>query len=75
MTAKTVATAPADAPVASKLEALLNLQRIDSQLDEIRRVRGDLPEEVRDLEDEIAGYEVRVSRAVPAAPERGAAPV
>jgi predicted nucleic acid-binding Zn-ribbon protein len=62
MTAKTVATAPADAPVASKLEALLNLQRIDSQLNEIRRVRGDLPEEVRDLEDEIAGYEVRVSK-------------
>ncbi|SHL98207.1 zinc ribbon domain-containing protein [Hymenobacter psychrotolerans] len=62
MTAKTVATAPADAPVASKLESLLNLQRIDSQLDEIRRVRGDLPEEVRDLEDEIAGYEVRVSK-------------
>ncbi|TGE24184.1 hypothetical protein E5K00_02935 [Hymenobacter aquaticus] len=48
--------------VASKLEALLNLQRLDSQLDEIRRVRGDLPEEVRDLEDEIAGYEVRVSK-------------
>ncbi|WP_400190757.1 zinc ribbon domain-containing protein [Hymenobacter sp. B81] len=48
--------------VASKLEALLNLQRIDSQLDEIRRVRGDLPEEVRDLEDEIVGYEVRVSK-------------
>jgi len=48
--------------VASKLEALLNLQRIDSQLDEIRRVRGDLPEEVQDLEDEIAGYEVRVSK-------------
>ncbi|MBO0357838.1 hypothetical protein J0X19_07760 [Hymenobacter sp. BT186] len=62
MTSKPVATAPADAPVASKLEALLNLQRIDSQLDEIRRVRGDLPEEVRDLEDEIAGYEVRVSK-------------
>ncbi|GAA4385679.1 zinc ribbon domain-containing protein [Hymenobacter koreensis] len=48
--------------VASKLEALLNLQQLDSQLDEIRRVRGDLPEEVRDLEDEIAGYEVRVSK-------------
>ncbi|KAA9325909.1 hypothetical protein F0P96_19285 [Hymenobacter busanensis] len=48
--------------VASKLEALLNLQQIDSQLDEIRRVRGDLPEEVRDLEDEIAGYEVRVKK-------------
>ena len=63
MTAKTAAVAnPADAPIATKLEALLNLQRIDSQLDEIRRVRGDLPEEVRDLEDEIAGYESRVKR-------------
>ena len=62
MTSNTVATAPADVPVASKLEALLNLQRIDSQLDEIRRVRGDLPEEVQDLEDEIAGYEVRVKK-------------
>jgi predicted nucleic acid-binding Zn-ribbon protein len=48
--------------VASKLESLLNLQNIDSQLDEIKRVRGDLPEEVRDLEDEIEGYETRVSR-------------
>ena len=62
MTAKTVAAAPADAPIASKLEALLNLQRIDSQLDEIRRVRGDLPEEVRDLEDEIEGYETRIGK-------------
>jgi uncharacterized protein len=48
--------------VASKLEALLKLQSIDSQLDEIKRVRGDLPEEVRDLEDEIAGYQVRVNK-------------
>ena len=63
MTANSAAVVnPADAPVSAKLEALLNLQRIDSQLDEIRRVRGDLPEEVRDLEDEIAGYEARVKR-------------
>jgi len=63
MTANSAAVAnPADAPISAKLEALLNLQRIDSQLDEIRRVRGDLPEEVRDLEDEIAGYEARVKR-------------
>lgn len=51
-----------ESTVASKLEALMKLQQIDSQLDEIRRVRGDLPEEVRDLEDEIAGYEVRVNK-------------
>ncbi|GAA4357930.1 C4-type zinc ribbon domain-containing protein [Hymenobacter saemangeumensis] len=62
MTAKSAAVAPADIPVAAKLEALLTLQSLDSQLDEIRRVRGDLPEEVRDLEDEIAGYEVRVKK-------------
>lgn len=55
-------TTAADVPVATKLENLLNLQRLDSQLDEIKRVRGDLPEEVRDLEDEIAGYEARVKR-------------
>lgn len=54
--------AAAEVTVASKLEALLHLQQIDSQLDEIRRVRGDLPEEVQDLEDEIAGYEVRVGK-------------
>jgi predicted nucleic acid-binding Zn-ribbon protein len=52
MTAKSAAVAHADVPVAAKLEALLTLQHLDSQLDEIRRVRGDLPEEVRDLEDE-----------------------
>jgi len=62
MTAKSAAVAPADVPVAAKLEALLTLQHLDSQLDEIRRVRGDLPEEVRDSEDEIAGYEVRVKK-------------
>ena len=62
MTAKTAAVAHADVPVAAKLEALLTLQHLDSQLDEIRRVRGDLPEEVQDLEDEIAGYEVRVKK-------------
>ena len=62
MTSNSPATAPVEVPVAAKLEALLTLQRLDSQLDEIRRVRGDLPEEVRDLEDEIAGYEVRMKK-------------
>jgi len=48
--------------VAKKLEALLKLQNIDSKLDEIRKVRGDLPVEVQDLEDEIAGYETRIGK-------------
>ncbi|MFN3405521.1 MAG: zinc ribbon domain-containing protein [Cytophagaceae bacterium] len=48
--------------VAQKLEALVKLQAIDSKLDEIKKIRGDLPEEVRDLEDELAGYETRVGK-------------
>jgi uncharacterized protein len=48
--------------VAQKLEALLKLQSIDSQLDEIRKLRGDLPDEVRDLEDEIVGFETRINK-------------
>jgi predicted nucleic acid-binding Zn-ribbon protein len=48
--------------VPQKLEALLELQRIDSQIDELLKIRGDLPEEVRDLEDELAGYETRIGK-------------
>jgi uncharacterized protein len=48
--------------VAQKLELLKNLQEIDSKLDEIITIRGALPEEVNDLEDEIAGYQTRVDK-------------
>ena len=48
--------------VAQKLDALTNLQRIDSELDEIKKVRGALPDEVADLEDEIAGYQTRIDK-------------
>ncbi|RLD82020.1 MAG: hypothetical protein DRJ15_02835 [Bacteroidetes bacterium] len=41
--------------------ALYNLQQIDSQIDKIRIVRGELPLEVQDLEDEIVGLETRVN--------------
>ncbi|MGY6520925.1 MAG: zinc ribbon domain-containing protein [Mongoliitalea sp.] len=51
-----------ESTVAQKLEALLNLQKIDSRLDSIFKVRGALPEEVQDLEDEIAGYETRLDK-------------
>jgi uncharacterized protein len=47
---------------AQKLESLFKLQQIDSKLDDIKRVRGDLPDEIRDLEDEIAGLDTRVSK-------------
>ncbi|MBP6386782.1 MAG: hypothetical protein KA313_10580 [Pseudarcicella sp.] len=48
--------------ISQKLDSLLKLQSIDSALDNIKKVRGDLPEEVRDLEDEIAGYETRIEK-------------
>ena len=46
--------------VEDKLRALYNLQLIDSRIDEIRNVRGELPLEVEDLEDGVAGLSLRV---------------
>ncbi len=51
-----------EASVAEKLRALWNLQQIDSQLDEIQILKGELPMEVSDLEDEIAGLDTRVKK-------------
>jgi len=48
--------------VEEKLRALYNLQLIDSRIDEIRNVRGELPLEVEDLEDEVAGLSLRVEK-------------
>jgi predicted nucleic acid-binding Zn-ribbon protein len=48
--------------VAEKLDALYALQKIDSQIDKIRTVRGELPLEVQDLEDEIEGLETRINK-------------
>ena len=48
--------------IAQRLDGLLHLQKIDSELDELNKVRGDLPEEVRDLEDELAGYDTRIGK-------------
>jgi len=46
--------------IEKKLIALYSLQQIDSQIDRIRIIRGELPLEVQDLEDEIAGLETRI---------------
>jgi predicted nucleic acid-binding Zn-ribbon protein len=51
-----------ESTVSQKLDALMALQKIDSQIDELIKIRGDLPEEVRDLEDELAGYETRIGK-------------
>lgn len=47
--------------IEKKLIALYNLQQIDSQIDRIRIVRGELPLEVEDLEDEVIGLETRIT--------------
>jgi len=48
--------------IAEKLDALFELQKIDSEIDRIRTIRGELPLEVRDLEDEIGGLETRIGK-------------
>lgn len=51
-----------DVTVEEKLRALYDLQLIDSRIDEIRNVRGELPLEVEDLEDEVAGLNTRIQK-------------
>lgn len=48
--------------ITEKLHKLWNLQQIDSQLDEIKILKGELPMEVADLEDELAGLDTRIKR-------------
>jgi predicted nucleic acid-binding Zn-ribbon protein len=48
--------------VEDKLRALYDLQLIDSRIDKIRSLRGELPMEVEDLEDEVAGLKTRVDK-------------
>ena len=48
--------------IEEKLRSLYDLQLIDSRIDEIRNVRGELPLEVEDLEDDIEGLNTRLSK-------------
>ncbi|MBR1514661.1 MAG: hypothetical protein IJ622_10280 [Bacteroidales bacterium] len=52
---------PVEVSVEQKLVALYTLQQVDSKIDEIRAYRGNLPLEIQDMEDEIAGLETRVT--------------
>ncbi len=52
----------AEMTVAEKLKALYDLQLVDTAIDKIRILRGELPLEVQDLEDEIEGLQTRVSK-------------
>ncbi|MEX0968112.1 MAG: C4-type zinc ribbon domain-containing protein [Bacteroidia bacterium] len=51
-----------DASVENKLQALYHLQLIDTELDRIKNIRGELPMEVSDLEDTIEGLQTRVEK-------------
>lgn len=52
----------AEMTVTEKLNALYDLQLVDTAIDKIRILRGELPLEVQDLEDEIEGLQTRVSK-------------
>ncbi|MCA1746380.1 MAG: C4-type zinc ribbon domain-containing protein, partial [Bacteroidales bacterium] len=52
----------AEMTVAEKLRALYELQQVATSIDKIKILRGELPLEVQDLEDEIAGLETRVAK-------------
>jgi len=48
--------------VEEKLRALYQLQTIKSEIDKIRTLRGELPLEVQDLEDEVEGLQTRIEK-------------
>ena len=53
---------PQELTVEQKLKTLYQLQTTLSKIDEIKTLRGELPLEVQDLEDEIAGLSTRIER-------------
>ena len=48
--------------IEDQLRALVRLQTIDSKIDQLTKLRGDLPDEIRDLEDERAGLQTRLGQ-------------
>jgi len=61
MATKKAAVKEAEVTVKQKLQALSRIQKIDSQIDEIERIKGELPEEIRSEEDSIEGLRTRVA--------------
>jgi hypothetical protein len=60
MSAENLKAESKDITVKEKLTALYNLQVVVSEIDKIKTLRGELPLEVQDLEDDIAGLETRI---------------
>lgn len=56
------ATETKEITVEEKLRALYELQLVASEIDKIKTLRGELPLEVQDLEDDIAGLETRIEK-------------
>lgn len=50
------------ASIAEQLRALVRLQLIDTRIDQLEKLRGDLPEEIQDLEDEKTGLQTRLEK-------------
>jgi len=57
-----VKTVEKEMTVEEKLNALYRLQIVDSEIDKIKILRGELPLEVQDLEDEVEGLETRIGK-------------
>ncbi len=53
---------PSEIPVEERLRNLYKLQKIDSKIDDIQILKGELPMEVSDLEDEITGLKTRTTK-------------
>ena len=53
---------PSEMSVEQKLKALYQLQSMLSEIDKIKTLRGELPLEVQDLEDEVAGLSTRIEK-------------
>ena len=53
---------PAELPVEQKLKNLYQLQTTLSEIDKIKTLRGELPLEVQDLEDEVEGLKTRIKK-------------
>ncbi len=55
-----MATKTKDFSIESKLKSILDIQKLDSKLDNIQTLKGELPLEVQDLEDELEGLHTRI---------------
>lgn len=55
-----MATTTQEHSISDQLVALIRLQHIDSKIDQIKKLRGDLPDEIKDMEDEKEGLTTRL---------------